>query len=29
MNAVTRSGTNDLHGTLFEFLRNEDMEALA
>jgi hypothetical protein len=27
MNAVTRSGSNDLHGTLFEFLRNQDMDA--
>ena len=27
MNAVTRSGTNDLHGTLFEFLRNQDMDS--
>src|SRR5579864_3034895 len=27
MNAVTRSGSNSLHGTLFEFLRNQDMDA--
>ena len=27
MNAVTRSGSNGLHGTLFEFLRNQDMDA--
>jgi hypothetical protein len=27
MNAVTRSGTNQLHGTLFEFVRNEDFNA--
>jgi hypothetical protein len=27
MNAVTRSGTNDLHGTLFEFLRNQHMDS--
>ena len=27
MNAVTRSGTNTLHGTLFEFLRNEKLNA--
>ncbi len=27
MNAVTRSGTNKLHGTLFEFLRNEHFNA--
>ena len=27
MNAVTRSGTNDLHGTLFEFLRNQDFDS--
>ncbi len=27
MNAVTRSGTNALHGTLFEFLRNQDFDS--
>jgi hypothetical protein len=27
MNAVTRSGTNGLHGTLFEFLRNQHMDS--
>ena len=27
VNAVTRSGTNVLHGTLFEFLRNEKLNA--
>src|SRR5512146_1145610 len=27
MNAVTRSGTNTLHGTLFEFLRTEKFNA--
>ncbi len=27
MNAVTRSGTNNLHGTLFEFLRNQDFDS--
>lgn len=27
MSAVTRSGTNQLHGTLFEFLRNEKLNA--
>ncbi len=27
MNAVTRSGTNKLHGTLFEFVRNEKFNA--
>jgi hypothetical protein len=27
MNAVTRSGTNTLHGTLFEFVRNTDFNA--
>jgi len=27
MNAVTRSGTNDLHGVIFEFLRNTKLNA--
>ena len=28
VNGVTKSGTNALHGTLFEFLRNEKLDAL-
>ena len=27
INVTTRSGTNDLHGTLFEFLRNDALDA--
>src|SRR5262249_17032539 len=27
VNLTTKSGTNDFHGTLFEFLRNEDLNA--
>ena len=27
MNAITKSGTNSLHGTLFEFVRNYDLNA--
>ncbi|MPY86757.1 MAG: hypothetical protein GEU99_02435 [Luteitalea sp.] len=27
VNVTTKSGTNDLHGTLFEFLRNEKLDA--
>jgi len=27
VNAITKSGSNDLHGELFEFLRNDDLDA--
>ena len=27
MNAITKTGTNRIHGTVFEFLRNSDMDA--
>ncbi len=27
MNAITKSGSNGLHGTVFEFLRNENLDA--
>jgi hypothetical protein len=27
MNAITKSGSNGLHGTIFEFLRNSDMDS--
>ena len=28
MNTVTKSGTNSIHGTLFEFYRNQNMDAI-
>jgi len=28
MNTVTKSGTNSFHGTLFEFYRNQKMDAI-
>ena len=27
MNLSTRSGSNEIHGSLYEFLRNEDLNA--
>jgi hypothetical protein len=27
VNAITKSGTNDIHGEVFEFLRNDDLDA--